>query len=86
MIKVEKPTDEQKKEAETWPVWEKEVSEFPYSYSSQEVFLVVEGKATVTPDDGEAVTFGAGDLVTMPNGMKCTWKITEPIKKHYRFG
>jgi len=86
MIKVEKPTDEQVEDAKTWAVWEKEVSEFPWEYNAQEQFLVVEGKAQVTPDGGEAVSFGAGDFVTMPSGLKCTWKVIEPIKKHYRFG
>jgi len=86
MIKVEKPTDEQIAEAKSWPVWEKEVSEFPWEYANQEEFLVIEGKATVTPEGGEPASFGPGDFVTMPKDMKCTWKVTEPIKKHYRFG
>jgi uncharacterized protein len=29
---------------------------------------------------------GAGALVTFPAGMSCTWNITAPVKKHYRFG
>jgi len=85
-IKVSKPTDEQAAEAKSWPVWEKDPSEFPWEYAQAEEFLVIEGKATVTPEDGEPVSFSAGEFVTMPQGMKCTWKIDEAIKKHYRFG
>jgi hypothetical protein len=39
----------------------------------------------VTPQGGEAVTVGQGDLVTFPDGMSCTWKVTKPVRKHYRF-
>jgi len=64
-------------------VWEKEPSEFPYEYDQEETFYVVEGKAVVKTDTDE-VEFGAGDVVIMPKGLKCTWKILEKIKKHYR--
>ena len=26
-----------------------------------------------------------GDLVRFPKGMSCTWKVTQPIRKHYNF-
>ena len=85
-ITVRKPTDEEKSEAETWPTWEKEPSEFPWEYSDKETCLIIEGKATVTPEKGEAKTFQAGDYVIFPEGMKCTWNIEENITKHYKFG
>jgi hypothetical protein len=40
----------------------------------------------VTPEEGEPVTVGEGDLVTFPEGMDCTWKVREPVRKHYRLG
>ena len=40
----------------------------------------------VTPEGGEPVTMGKGDLVTFPSGMSCTWKINSPVRKHYCFG
>lgn len=40
----------------------------------------------VTPDGGERVEMGAGDLVTFPKGMSCTWEIHKPVEKHYDFG
>lgn len=69
-----------------WPTWSKEVSVFPWTYSEQEVAYVLEGEVTVTPKDGEPVSFGAGDLVTFPAGMSCTWEVKKPLRKHYRFG
>ncbi|MEA2037165.1 MAG: cupin domain-containing protein [Nanoarchaeota archaeon] len=85
-IEVRKPTDEEKKEAESWGIWEKEESSFPLSYDEEETCLILEGKAEVTTEDGEKVEFGVGDYVVFPQGLKCTWKITSPIKKHYKFG
>ncbi|HZV61696.1 MAG TPA: cupin domain-containing protein [Methylophilaceae bacterium] len=70
----------------SWPTWSKEVSKFPWSYSEQEVAYVLEGEVVVTPNGGEPVSFGAGDLVTFPSGMTCTWEVKKPLRKHYRFG
>ncbi|HUK83157.1 MAG TPA: cupin domain-containing protein [Verrucomicrobiae bacterium] len=70
----------------TWPIWEKEVSEFPWHYDEAETCYLLEGDVIVTPDGGEPVHFGKGDLVTFPKGMSCTWKVLKPVRKHYRFG
>ena len=69
-----------------WSIWTKEVSKFPWTYDEAETCYFLEGRVEVTPDDGEVVTMGKGDLVTFPAGMSCTWKITQPVTKHYRFG
>jgi len=69
-----------------WDIWEKEVSEFPWSYDEQEICFFLEGDVIVTPKDGEPVRFGKGDLVTFPVGMSCMWKVLKPVRKHYRFG
>ena len=61
------------------------MSKFPWHYDSTESAYVLEGKVTVTPNDGEAVTFGKGDFVTFPAGMSCTWDVHEPIQKHFMF-
>ena len=69
-----------------WPIWTKEASEFPWSYDSQETCYFLEGNVVVTPDGGEPVEMGKGDLVTFPVGMSCTWNIRKDVKKHYSFG
>lgn len=84
-IEVRKPTDEEKNEAESWPIWQKERSVFPWSYSDKETCLIIEGKAKVKTDT-EEVEFGPGDYVIFPQGLECTWEIIEDIKKHYNFG
>ena len=69
-----------------WPIWEKEASEFPWHYDEREICYLLEGEVEVTPEGGETVRFGKGDLVTFPAGMSCRWNIASPVKKHYRFG
>lgn len=66
-----------------WPVWSKGISEFDWSYDQKETCYILEGKAIITPEGGEPVTIQEGDMVFFPKGMKCTWKIIEPIEKHY---
>ena len=70
----------------SWPIWEKEVSEFPWIYEEKETCFLLEGEVEVTLDDGETVRFGKGDLVVFPSGMSCIWEITKSVKKHYNFG
>lgn len=87
-IKVESnPSEERLNElgVRGWPIWEKEVSTFPWTYDAPETCYILEGKVTVTPGGGEPVHIGEGDLVTFPAGMSCTWDITKPVRKHYNF-
>lgn len=86
-ITVEKPSPEKliALGVTRWPIWTKEVSEFPWSYSSQEIAYILEGEVTVIEQGGEAVSFGAGDLVTFPSGLSCTWQVKKALRKHYQF-
>lgn len=69
-----------------WPIWSCGISTFPWSYDERETCLLLEGDVTVTPDNGEPVRFGAGDLVVFAQGLDCTWQVHAPVRKHYRFG
>jgi uncharacterized protein len=83
---IRKPSEREKKEAASWPVWEKEASEFPWEYDTKETFLVVEGEVTVTNEQGTAFRFKKGDYVIFPEGMRCHWKIHKDVRKHYKMG
>ncbi len=88
-IKIERqPNQERLKQlgVSNWSIWTKEVSEFPWIYDEQETCYFLEGDVIVTPDNGEPVEMGKGDLVTFPAGMSCTWKIRSAVRKHYQFG
>ncbi len=88
-IRIERqPSQERLKQlgVSNWSIWTKEVSEFPWIYDEQETCYFLEGDVIVTPDNGEPVEMGKGDLVTFPAGMSCTWKIKSDVRKHYQFG
>jgi uncharacterized cupin superfamily protein len=69
-----------------WPTWQAAVSTFPWTYDEPETCFFLEGDVIVTPDGGEPVRVGKGQLVTFPAGMSCTWDVRVPVHKHYRFG
>ena len=83
--KVKKPAKKEQLEAESWPIWEKEESKFPWEYDEQETCLILEGKALIKTPEGN-VEFGPGDYVVFPKGLKCIWEIKKKIRKHYNFG
>ena len=87
MIHVEKPAEEKllNLNVKSWPIWEKEVSRFDWCYDDEERCYFLAGKVTVETKDGK-VSFGKGDFVTFPKGLKCVWDIKEPVRKHYKFG
>lgn len=83
---IRKPTEQEKKEAGDWPIWTKEVSEFPWEYDEKETCLILDGEVTIVNEAGEASRFSAGDWVVFPQGLKCRWKIGKAVRKHYKFG
>lgn len=88
-IEIERNPDEERLKGlgvYDWPIWTKEASEFPWSYDEPETCYFLEGDVEVTPEGGEPVTVGQGDLVRFPEGLDCTWNVREPVRKHYRFG
>lgn len=68
-----------------WGIWQKEASKFPWTYETQETCYFLAGDVIVTPDGGQPVKMGKGDLVTFPAGMSCIWEIKSSVKKHYSF-
>ena len=68
----------------SWPLWTCGISEFDWEYDQQESCLLLEGNVEVSSDI-ETVKFGSGDFVVFPKGLKCRWKVTKPVRKHYSF-
>ena len=86
MMRVWKPTPEEIKETEQWNTWNKEVSEFPWSYDETETCYILDGEAVVVDKGGEEIRFQKGDMVQFEEGVECTWKIVSEIRKKYIFG
>lgn len=69
----------------SWGIWDKEASVFPWTYDTEETCYFIEGEVIVTPDGGEPVAMGKGDMVTFPAGLSCTWDIRQDVKKYFSF-
>jgi uncharacterized cupin superfamily protein len=48
-----------------------------------ETICLVEGRATITPEGGEAVTVTPGEVVYLPEGMTARWEVHETVKKAF---
>ena len=86
-IKIIKLSDKQRddKNILSWPIWTCEISEFDWEYSEQESCLLLKGEVEVS-SNFETVKFGVGDFVVFPQGLRCRWRVTSPVQKHYSFG
>jgi uncharacterized cupin superfamily protein len=84
---VQKPGADQIVECQKWPLWACGISRFEWEYTQTEKCLILEGKVTVydLTDTTQSVSFGPGDFVIFPDGLKCIWDVTQPVKKHYDF-
>lgn len=69
-------------------------------YEAEEICYIVKGKVKVYPKSSSStaassssldaqvdwyVEFGAGDIVTFPKGLSCTWDVSLSVDKHYIF-
>ncbi len=83
--KVEKP-DKEKLDALgvwNWPTLEKEACRIDWVFDATETSYFLEGRVVVETEDGQRVEVKKGDLAVFPKGLKCTWLIKEPIRKHF---
>ncbi|MCL1823710.1 MAG: cupin domain-containing protein [Oscillospiraceae bacterium] len=83
-IQVRKATPDDIEKMSKLPTWGCEISTFDWFYDSEEHCYLTEGQVTVEYDGGSA-SFGAGDYVILPEGMKCVWKVSKAVRKHYLF-
>ena len=86
-IEIENLNDDKIKDREiySWPIWSCEISEFDWEYGDSESCYLLDGKVEVQ-SEFETVQFSAGDFVVFPKGLKCRWRVTSPVRKHYSFG
>lgn len=50
---------------------------------ADEIFVVLAGRATIEFDDGRSVVVGPGDVMTLVQGQRTVWTVTEPLRKVY---
>jgi len=77
-------SEAEKRGITSWPVWEKEPSRFPASYSAKEECYILEGDFSIETQQG-SFDFGPDDFVVFPAGLECVWNVRQKVKKHYNF-
>ncbi len=85
-IKVFRPDDEyiDERGVQSWSIWEKVISDFPWSYDETEECFILGGEAEIVTEEGR-FQIKTGDFVTFERGLSCRWLIKNPIRKHYNF-
>jgi len=79
------PEEIEKMGIKSWPIWESPIKAFPWEYADVEICYFLEGQVIIETEDGESVEIKKGDFARFPKGLKCTWKVLEPVRKHYSF-
>ncbi|POO02946.1 RmlC-like cupins superfamily protein [Trema orientale] len=71
----------------SWPKWGCPPGKYTLKFDATETCYLVKGKVKVYPkgSSDHSVEFGAGDLVTIPKGLSCTWDVSVAVDKHYKF-
>ena len=70
----------------SWPIWHSEPRTFTRQYDKKEICLILQGNATLITKENNIYHVKAGDLVTLPKKLFCTWTINKTISKHFRVG
>lgn len=83
-VEIRTPSQKEKTTAYNWPIWQKEPSEFDWSYSQIEQCLIIEGEVDIV-SGSKKWSFKAGDFVVFPKGLNCKWIIKKAVKKYYNF-
>ncbi len=85
-VQIEKLSYEQVTERgiRSWPVWEKEGSRFPWTYSVKESCFIPEGEVIIETEEDNFILQPV-DFVEFEEGLSCVWDICSSVKKHYQF-
>lgn len=63
-------------------IWECTPGVFDYLHTDETACLV-QGRVQVTPEGGEPLQLGAGDVVFFPEGSRTRWEVYETVRKAF---
>lgn len=63
--------------------WQSTAGKWRVEYTEHEFCHLLEGRVTLTADDGREWRFGPGDTWVIPAGFSGTWETVEPARKRY---
>ena len=64
-------------------LWTCEPGKFQWTFGWDEFVHVLEGKVTITEENGPTHTLGPGQMAHFPLGLKAHWHVIEPVKKFF---
>ena len=64
-------------------IWEATPGTYYAEYTGYEFVHMISGRIVITPKGGSSVTVTAGDAFVVESDFKGTWKIEEPVRKHF---
>ncbi|KAG4928964.1 hypothetical protein JHK85_055450 [Glycine max] len=69
----------------SWTKWGRAPGQYESHTEAQETYFLLRGRVKFIPKDStyDPIEFGAGDLVTIPKGLTCTWDISVAVDAHY---
>ena len=53
------------------------------SVGYSEICTILSGRVTIEVEGAAPEDFGPGDVMVMPSGWRGTWRVHEPLRKHY---
>jgi uncharacterized cupin superfamily protein len=62
-------------------VWTVDICKFNYVFEMDETAHILEGRVTVSEENGPTLELGPGDVASFPKGAVTVWDIKEPLKK-----
>ncbi|KAA8550686.1 hypothetical protein F0562_002370 [Nyssa sinensis] len=70
----------------SWPKWGCSPGKYQLKFDARETCYLLRGKVKAyEKGSSQVVEFGAGDLVIIPEGLSCTWDVSNAVDKHYKF-
>jgi hypothetical protein len=64
-------------------IWQSTPGAWRVSYSEWEYFVIREGRAVLTGDDGSVTALGPGDALIIRPGFSGVWETLETVRKDY---
>ncbi|MFC9995500.1 cupin domain-containing protein [Nocardia sp. NPDC127526] len=62
-------------------VWQVEPGVFTWEFPADELFVVLDGKATIEVEGGPVLTHGPGDMAIYAAGDRTVWRVHETLRK-----
>ena len=63
--------------------WQCSPSKFTWEFTWDEFVCVIEGRVTISDNQGNTLTLGPGDVASFAKGLSTTWHVQEQVRKFF---